>query len=634
MSSSPIFIHSLFRAGSTYLFNVFRRSPNGYFAYQEPLHEIAILARDEPERLLLDHGDEKVSLLRHPRIDAAYYKELHEVWPAWQDRLTEAAVYENYFAPDGADIGIDYWRVLAAVAKGRPVFQECRTASRIAAIRQHLGGYHIYLWRNPWDQWWSYKVAGYFDAANQLIINAASPPAPVIALLADLGLPRFGHADVGGAFSFYLARPLTSEQSYLVFYLLWCLALRHGQANADLMLNVDRLSESQQYRSDVLAQLSRSGIAGLDFFDCAMPQSRYSADEQSLFAALETRVHGWLKLGGWPDEALVQVSALREQFEPVVRAAPIAAAEPADLLEQLARARGIARRFETAMARLAGGAVEEAAGDAARDHSSEQRARAAEERLRRAAVRVAQAVENARQAATRTEQAERAARVAGGTARQLEVQFGEAQGRIQSMTAAAAERELRLEKAEAGWREQQQRTEELAGRADYWRAQAAALQADRQALRASWSWRITAPLRWVWGAMLRAAAVGSRGAGQVLHLLLEVLRSPIAAMMRVVLRDPQLSYRINQRLLRFPALQRHLVDIARRHAILGDAQAGAVVHAAPVATEHPCHDALAASRFAGGMPARAALTGTDGDIDELMLRIEDEVARWRAGEGA
>ena len=35
----PIFVHSVFRSGSVYIFNVFRRSKYKYYSLQEPLHE-------------------------------------------------------------------------------------------------------------------------------------------------------------------------------------------------------------------------------------------------------------------------------------------------------------------------------------------------------------------------------------------------------------------------------------------------------------------------------------------------------------------------------------------------------------------------------------------------------------------
>jgi hypothetical protein len=35
----PIFVHSIFRRASIYIFNVFRRSKYKYYSFQEPLHE-------------------------------------------------------------------------------------------------------------------------------------------------------------------------------------------------------------------------------------------------------------------------------------------------------------------------------------------------------------------------------------------------------------------------------------------------------------------------------------------------------------------------------------------------------------------------------------------------------------------
>jgi hypothetical protein len=348
MSKSPIFIHSLFRAGSTYLFNVYRRSTAGYWCYQEPLHEIAVFARDEPEHLLVDHDQEKTRLLRHPTIEKIYFQELHDTWPVWKDALSASAVYDGYFAPPNTDIGIAYWRVLTDAAQGRPVFQECRTAGRIEAIKDQIGGYHIYLWRNPWDQWWSYKVTPYFDVANQLIINAPDSPLAVQLLRNALDLVEaYSEDDLGGAFAYYGAKPLTSEESYLVFYLLWCLGLRAGMMHAQLMLNIDRLSDSPIYRNEIQAQLAKSEINGIDFTDCHVPQGRYLAQDQAFFASLEDKVHHWLKEDGWSQNELDQVQAIRQQYQPASWSVPVATLSPEDMAEQASRARAMSIRIVT-----------------------------------------------------------------------------------------------------------------------------------------------------------------------------------------------------------------------------------------------------------------------------------------------
>jgi hypothetical protein len=350
MSKPPIFIHSLFRAGSTYLFNVFRRSLAGYWCYQEPLHEVALFARSVPEQLLRGFGEKEMRLNRHPKMDVPYFQELYDTWPAWKDALGASAIYNGYFAPAGADIGITYWQALIEAANGRPVFQECRTSGRIDVIRQHLGGYHIYLWRNPWDQWWSYKVTPYFDVANQLIINAPNPPPAVHKLRTALGFSTHEYDDLGEAFAHFGAKHLTSEESYLMFYLLWCLGLKAGIQHADLAMNIDRLSDLPIYRGEIQSNLESAGIGGIDFSDCQIPQGIYLEQDKAFFTALEDKVHLWLTEGGWSQDEINHVLALRQQFQPTSWSELVEVLNPRDMAEQSSRARTLARRFETTAA--------------------------------------------------------------------------------------------------------------------------------------------------------------------------------------------------------------------------------------------------------------------------------------------
>ncbi|MCD6274391.1 MAG: hypothetical protein J7K30_16505, partial [Deltaproteobacteria bacterium] len=183
MESKPIFIHSLFRAGSTYLFHVFRRSDAGYWCYQEPLHELSYYSKEDRELLLSEKG-EKMEQLRHPSLGDPYFLELYEVADDCLGALSAESIYDAYFAMGDLDPGIGFWRSLIHAAHARPVIQECRTSARISTIKSALGGFHLYLWRNPWDQWWSYKVDRYFDLTSQLFINSPHHPG-VIALLRE-----------------------------------------------------------------------------------------------------------------------------------------------------------------------------------------------------------------------------------------------------------------------------------------------------------------------------------------------------------------------------------------------------------------------------------------------------------------
>jgi len=94
-------------------------------------------------------------------------------------------------------------------------------------------------------------------------------------------------------------------------------------------------------------------------------------------------------------------------------------------------------------------------------------------------------------------------------------------------------------------------------------AQIAALQAERDALRGSMSWRITEPLRWVARPFMKAASRKDAPPRAGVPALLR----PLVVAMKRVLRDPQLSYRLNRRLMRFPALRAWLVGLSKRAGI-------------------------------------------------------------------
>lgn len=311
----PVFIHSLFRAGSTYIFNTFRRSAAGYWCYQEPLHEISLYARDNREILLREDAS-KMAMLRHPRLAAPYFRELHEVAERCLGALKKSDVYDAYFALGGEQFGLEYWKSLISESRGQPVIQECRTSCRIGAIKEGLGGFHVYLWRNPWDQWWSYKVADYFDATSQLFLNAPRHPEVIARLRKEIGFCSFESEDLPAQMDRFLKNPLPPEHSYLVFYVLWLLALKEGVAHADLLLNIDRLSDDAEYREVMIGMMAAHGICGVDFSDCVSPQTVYGADDCNYFERVEDKAHGLLLLSGMTQRELNDLLCLRRENEP------------------------------------------------------------------------------------------------------------------------------------------------------------------------------------------------------------------------------------------------------------------------------------------------------------------------------
>jgi O-antigen chain-terminating methyltransferase len=203
----------------------------------------------------------------------------------------------------------------------------------------------------------------------------------------------------------------------------------------------------------------------------------------------------------------------------------------------------------------------------------------------------------------------------------LEAAAADATSHFDRLAADAAERDRQFELQRSQWVASQRRAEDLADRLGEQSRQAMALRAEIDALRSSWSWRVTRPLRWGWGVVLRGSAAVGRAAAPAMHVTIEALRAPVSAAMKMVLRDPLLSARVNQRLLRYPALHRQLVDIARRAGLVAIPPAAAIDQA-PVATAELIPPAA-------GVRMRRPLNGDETDIDELLLRIDDELVSWR-----
>lgn len=574
-SKPPIFIHSLFRSGSTYLFNVFRRSAGGYWCYQEALHEYALHANEDPERLLFDHDDGWVKSMRHPILQEHYFQELYDVWPAWKDTLPDKAVYDGYFASHTEDVGLTFLQTLARVARGRPVFQECRTAGRIAPLKKVMGGTHLYLWRNPWDQWWSYKVSRYFDVANLLIISAPDLPPPIRLMRNALHVEILTQGGVHDKFSHYLNRFLTAEESYLVFYMLWCFGIREGLKEADLMLSIDRLSDAADYRSEILSGLQTAGIGDIDFSDCRVPQGHYLEDEGVFFSALEGKVHQWLREGGWSQQDIDQIQALRQQYRPLSWETPITDVEMLDQIEQASRARGAARRFETALAEYAGS-------------------------MNRSLV---QAEAKVRQEAQRAEEAEH--------------QVGELRSALDmknaELHAAQQANQHHLDLLQA-------LRNELDGSHASNHAKSLVeeqLQLHIQALTTSTSWRITAPARWI-GSLVRKMPLPGK--------MTRIAKDPIEHLVLYVALRPKLSRLARSILKPFPGVA---AGLRGRRAIQMrsnfELRHGRLAREAPVASKE----------LSGrGADDRAQFASLEGKltIDEILARIRGEISQVRSEE--
>lgn len=344
MSAGPIFVHSLFRSGSTFLFGVFRRSTEGYWCYQEPLNEHLRHVADAPERLLEIHW-RAGSLLRHPNLDKPYFWEFYQVRDAIATLFRKEFSYDGFFMtredPSFRDLMV-YLQALIDNANGRPFFQCCRTTGRVAALRDTFDGTQIHLWRNPHDQWWSYQVGDYFDATTQLIFNAADLPAPLAAVRAFCGIAGFHDRDIEKELAHARHHRLPAREDYVSFYALWLYSMLACESAADLSVNIDALSTSSAYRQHILDTLARAGIEGVDLSDCDIARAPFGVADLAFFTEAEDRVHGIFRDHGIASEALTAAIELRTRHSP--------ASPPRDRGGAASRLRDVAVRQMDALA--------------------------------------------------------------------------------------------------------------------------------------------------------------------------------------------------------------------------------------------------------------------------------------------
>lgn len=353
MNAKPIFIHSLFRSGSTYLFNVFRRSDEGYWCYHEPLHELLLDRSNDAFWMNFQEQDSMVDYLRHPKLDRPYYFEFSEIKEVIFSRFRPEFCYELFFlapAQRSDELSL-YLADLVTHSRGRPVLEFCRSIGRMRWARSKFDAVHIYLWRNPWDQWWSYKIDPYFDMTSLAVYGAKGLPDFLVRVRDQLGfaLPEFqDHLPDWGTLQHKIALHADHTNSYFLFYALWVYGLLESQSAADLSMNIDRLSESPRYRSEVLARLSDLGVNGLDFSDSDVPQSVFGKNERSFFDEIEKKVHELLLKAGYEKADLDWVLAERENYLPFRQKQQYETTLPADakvLAQDVFRLRKMIQRY-------------------------------------------------------------------------------------------------------------------------------------------------------------------------------------------------------------------------------------------------------------------------------------------------
>jgi hypothetical protein len=292
MNNSPIFIHSLFRSGSTYLFSVFRRAGDTYWCYQEPENEWLLMLDERPDQLLsVGSGDTQKA--NHPDIGNPYFWEFVQVGEALKGLFQARFCFRDTFLEQLTSDQYVYFKALIEHARGRPLLQFCRSFGRVRALKDAFSGLHLHLWREPRSQWWSFKINNYFDAATQLIFSADRLPEVLVESSRRAGLvaPALDRFDSLHDARIYAERhPLGATESYYIFFALWVYSNIVLESEADISVCIDELSVNPQARESFSRECIANGVEGIDVADCKVPHVALGIRELQEYEVVEEGV--------------------------------------------------------------------------------------------------------------------------------------------------------------------------------------------------------------------------------------------------------------------------------------------------------------------------------------------------------
>ena len=297
MTSHPVFIHSLFRTGSTYVWNKFRQNDR-YYCYYEPFHQVLAQVNSKNIEYSLSKDYDRV---KHPHLSRYY---LHEYGPLLENERTGLPYFKKSFSFDefcNNEVNPDLKKYIDYLIKGAgdrvPVLQFNRSALRVKWFKQNYpDSLNLYMVRNPRDQWESYaalyKRSDYLDFyLMDLIIPSMSKDKNEFLPLANhLPLIRYNNDQQDKENNFYriVLKTYSEEEKYLIFYYTWFRALVENVLNADFILNINLLSKKSSYKEKFTKFLRERGIHDINFEDARITEySLYSLDEETMDAIEE-----------------------------------------------------------------------------------------------------------------------------------------------------------------------------------------------------------------------------------------------------------------------------------------------------------------------------------------------------------
>jgi hypothetical protein len=298
-ATSPIFLHSSLRSGSTWFWSRFRADPQVH-AYYEPFSEV--LADLKPEHV--DAYKPSGWASGHPSLAAPYYREYAPLLrpeggvAGFEPNFSYSLYYHRGAPHPPMRAYLDGLLRHAAGCGLVPVLGLCRSLGRLPWLRAEFPGHHIVTVRNPLDQWRScHRLATqesntYFQfvAYTIAMIGALSQACPGF----FEGLPFPDVAAVArsgrGAALTEFFETLSNSERRQVFLRVSSLDLLIALPSADVLVDLDRLTGDAAYRAMMTHRLRRmTALPYLSFEDCALPRAQGPDAEWDAAADAECR---------------------------------------------------------------------------------------------------------------------------------------------------------------------------------------------------------------------------------------------------------------------------------------------------------------------------------------------------------
>jgi hypothetical protein len=301
----PVFLHGLWRSGSTYVWSRFRAA-QGTLCYYEPLHDG--LRRLTGERIRRDTAD-NIQSNGHPAMSQPYFAEFAPLIAGrgvrgYRRRFAYSRFAQSRYEDDRA-LEAYIWG-LVDHARGREraaVLGFNRTGLRVGWIADRFDACNIHIDRDPIDVFSSYLSqlqSGnhyYFVKWMQIIAgNAGYPlfaaarsefcPASPFELLIP-GPKKYYRGVVEGA---------SLETLYTITFLAWAVCALHALEHCDLIIDPAQADQAGYGRAIAEAVGRESGlVVNFDDMHTPQPPSPLVLAHQQ---AIEHKVLGWIAAAG------------------------------------------------------------------------------------------------------------------------------------------------------------------------------------------------------------------------------------------------------------------------------------------------------------------------------------------------